>query len=377
MLESTNQPSSYADNQGRAPTVQPSLRLVGATLRIAQAGEAMPTEWLEATTALLDWLGIALELVPQRPAQGLKGAVDWARGETTAPSAPLFAPWQSCSPVALQNVSAHNVPRGEWLASYLFDHAAGIGSQNSRHDVMLMSPHPASCVEDADCDARMPRLKVLKAMIGAARSEGRRKVAIIVHARSRNAMIRQMLLADRAMTRDEIEIEIVSVEDALGPLMRNAGRWDAIIAMPELRSIVFAVLAHAADSTGPWPIVWHDRNSTAIMAEALPNGSARLPLDAGLLVKSLALAVLHSGLGHAARRLQESEAQLQLRGVTTTGKHSLAPYTNQVSDAEFVRLICAGAGISGRAVPGWHAIGAAEKPTHTNRPVKLHVVSPT
>jgi hypothetical protein len=377
MPESTQQPSSYADIQGQAATPQPALSLVGATLKITQPGEAMPEGWLQATTALLDWMGIQLELVPQRPAQGLKGAVEWARGEKSAPTAPLFAPWQNWSPVALQNDCSHHLPRAQWFASYLSDHSIGNPSRQSRLDVVLMTPHPATCQHDAECDARMPRLKLLKAMIGAARSEGRKKLAIIVHALARNAIVRQMLLADRALTRDGIEIDIVSVEDALGPLMRNAGRWDAIIAMPELRSIVFAVLAHSASSQGPWPLVWHGRDSFVIGAEDLANGTARLPLSATLLVKSLALAAFHSGLGHGARRLHESAAQLWLRGVTTAGKHSIVPYANEVSDAEFIRLICAGAGISGRTAPEWLAIGAPEKPTVTSKPTRLHVVSPT
>lgn len=364
------------DIAGQSVPARPALKLVGGTLRLAQPCEAMPEEWLLSITALLDWLDIRMEFVPPRPPQGLKEVVDWARGETAVPAAPLFAPWRGWSPVAFQNDSAQNLPRGDWVGSYLLDHTAGRSSQQARLDVLLMSPHPAACVHEADCNAQLPRLKLLKTMISAARSESRKKVAIIVHARSRNAMIGQMLLVDRSLTREGIEIDIVSVEDALGDMMRSAGRWDAIIVMPDLRSIVFAMLAHTSGISGPWPMLWHGRNLCVVGSEVLANGALPIPLDAPLLVKSLALAAFHSGLGHGARRLHEAAAQLWLRGLTTPGRSSIAPYANEVSDAEFVRLIGSGAGISGRIVPGWRAVGTPEGPAVTTQAVKLHIVSP-
>ena len=358
------------------PASRTAFRVLGTTLNLAQPNEPVPEDWQQAITGLCDWLGIRIEHVPQRGAKGLKEVVNWAKGDAPLQAAPVFAPWQSCSPVLFQNSLGHGLPAGDWIGSYLLDHAVGKTGTRAGLDVLLMSPHPAACRHDDGCGTPLPQLSLIKTMIGAARFEGRKKLAIIVHARSRNSVIKQLLLADRSLTREGITVDIVAIEDALANLVRSAGRWDAIIAMPDLRSIVFALMAQANETQGPWPMLVHGRNLAAIGAEALNNGSFRLLLNAPLLVQSLALAAFNAGLTNAARRLHEGAAQLSLRGVITQGEHSIAPYVTKISDAEYIRLICAGAAISTRAIPEWRAFGGIGTPANASKPSRLHVVAP-
>ena len=226
MLENSPLPGSGSDNPAYVKPPRTPLKLVGATLTLAAPNTPVPADWLPPITALLEWLDIRVEPAPPRAGQGLREVVDWARGEPPASTAPLFAPWQGWSPLQHQQREAPFLPGSAWAGSYMFDHGRGQSPNGARLDVLLMSPHPHTGLTDGEGDAQVPRLAVLERMIGAARSEARQKVAVIVHARSRNAAVGQVLRARRSLTRDETEVDIVAIEEALIQLMRNPRHWD-------------------------------------------------------------------------------------------------------------------------------------------------------
>lgn len=376
MLENPNLSGPSSSTPQYAGTARTSLRLVGATLKLASPDTLAPGDWLPSIAALLEWLEIRVEQAPPRAGQGLRDVVEWARGEPPASSPPLFAPWQAWSPVRYQQ-SGTPLPAGSaWAGSYLFDHGVGQSPHGARLDVLLMSPHPLSGLVAEESDAQLPKHALLERMISAARSESRRKVALVVHAGSRNAAIGQLLRARRLLTGDETEVDVVVIEEALVKLLRNPRRWDAIIVMPGLRSMVFALLSEAGDVPGPCPMLWHGRGLSAIGAEALENRSVPLPLDAPLLIQALVFALLNDGLLQAARRLYHAAAQLWLRGVATPGRNSVAPYASQVTDAEFIDLICKGAAVGGRIVADWRALGPIGLPTGAVSLPRLRVVTP-
>jgi hypothetical protein len=220
-----------------------------------------------------------------------------------------------------------------------------------------------------------PRAAVLQTMIHAAKAEGREKLAIIVHARQRNAIAQQLLLADRILTRGEIALDIIPIEAAIGPLMRGAAPWDAVIVMPELRGLVFAMLAEASGVDGAWPMLWHGAQLSLITSESQGEGLARRPLDAAVLIHALALCLNHAGNSHAAIRLYEAWARLRDSGVTTPARGSPAPYVTQLAETAFVERLCNQGTASRRPVPVWRALGNKTLKNPWRDPVSLRLIA--
>jgi len=355
-----------------------ALRLVATRLQLREPADCGHDDWNAGRDQLLAWLGIELEKLPQVKAAGFKQVAHWAMSSSAAGTVPEFAPWQCFSPVALQNGGIANLPRAQWVSSYLIDHGPGQIARQRACDLALMSPHPAMCAPDEDGAAPTPRLAVLKAMIGAARSEGRDKLAIIVHARQCNAMAKLLLLADRGLTREGITLEILSIEEALAPLAAEPERWNAIIVMPDLRGIVMALLVQSSGVTSPWPMVWHGGRGLGLVAgESLEQGGRLLALDGSLLVHALALALQHAGMTQAAQRLHAAWARLRDKGVVTEGRGARAPYVNRVEAAVFIDLVCSDIVDIARPVPEWRALPAhAEAHAETPcAPVRLSLVA--
>ena len=358
-----------------APVARRGLRLVSGGLRLAEPVAAPDPAWQAAFAELLDWLGIAIEPVAPRPA-GLRKVADWARAAAGAGGAVQFAPWQAISPVALQQGGQPDLPRAEWIASYLFDHAAGAANRAAPLDLMLLSPHPAACLADEAEALPLPRPATTEAMLRAARAERRSRIAIIVPAAQRNAFARQLLLADRELTRGGLHLDIIAIEQALASLTQARPTWDALIVMPELRSIVFALLAEVTGIRAAWPMLWHGpRGLLQVTSEALVEAGARLPLDAPVLVQSLAVTLHHAGMSAAARRLHEACVRLRDNGIVTPSRGSPAPYVSTRSDAEFVGLICADMGIGSRPVPHWRALGTGPAGGTSAAPARLSLVA--
>ncbi len=357
-------PAQGFDTQAPAATRQTSgapqsLALVCNSLRLADPDETPDAEWDKAVMQLSAWLNLAILRIPSERSQTLRQRTKWPWGNRTAPEAPVFAPWVSHSCLTFQD------PRGmrelfpaRWVASYLWDPCAGRAGKSSAIDVMLVSPHPAACRLDEDASASLPGHRLLQDMIGAVSAEGRSRVAVIGYERSRSVTARQLLAIKPMIAGATLDLEVLTIEEILPRLARNPSCWDAIIVLPELRSLVFALLAEMTGIAGPWPMAWHSQGLAIICAEtagpALTNG----PLDAALLVQALALAARGGTNAFAARRLSEGWARLRDRGLVTPTRGSPAPYATQVTDADVITRLCDGPEPAGRPVATWMAINA-------------------
>lgn len=360
-----------------AVSPRPAVRLVGQhKLALDVADHATPGDWQDALAALVDAHRIALEPVASPRPGGLRQVARWAAGSGQLRGAPVFAPWQAFSPASLQNPLARaGLPQAQWLASYLFDPVCLRAGAAGSLDVMVASPHPAACLDDDACHAALPRKAVLDAMIGAARSEGRERLALIVPAHARSAMAQRLLATARTLIKGDITLEIVAIEDAISRLIRSVDVWDALIVLPELRGIMAAILAEISGVDGPWPLLWFDRDLVRVSSELPRENKSVLPLDAAVLMQALALTVRHGGMGYEARRLAESWARLRDSGVATPARRSPSPYGRIVSDQEFIALAASYDHRAGRPVPAWKALSPFEGNQVPRSPVALTLVS--
>lgn len=295
------------------------LALVNNPLRLANVGEPMPQSWSAALADLASFLGIDTAFVPAPDA-----------------AAPVFAPWEGWSAAAFQNGFGAGLPDAQFVASYCIDHASSAAQHRGGVDVMLISPHPAACEPG---EGGLPGVGTLRAMIRAATGEGRARIAVIGHARQVSALAALGLAADRSLCPDDIILDILAIEDAIPSLMAAHAPWDAIIAVPDLRSIVFTLLAETSGVRGPWPMLWHNRGLRRVTCEVKGEGTVRLPLDAPALIHALALTLKAAGKAEAALRLHEGWARLRGRGVTTAARGSDAPYATEVTDSDFIALL--------------------------------------
>ena len=371
-----------------APALVPELAVVQSRFRLTVPQDDAPVAWQTGLAGLLEWLGIDAELVPAAhhgPGR-LASRLPRLRGWTAGPAAhgPVFAPWTGWAPSAFQHGGLAGLPQAQFVASYLLDHARSAGPGHSGIDCVLMSPHPATCIADEAGAVPTPRANVLKAMIRTARAEGRERLAIIVHARQRNTLAAMLMAAGKALMREGAAIDILTIEDALGPLTAARPPWDAIIAMPDLRGTVFTLLARASGVCGPWPLLWLTGGSESaggpsvhlITSETAGEGMSRLALDAHALIHALALTLKAGGAVRAAWRLHENWARLRDSGVTTaTRGFADAPYTTVTPDAEFLALLMRGAAVSKRPQSGWRALNYSDVAFSRTPNATLRVVS--
>lgn len=352
------------------------LRLVTNTLNLVQAPYPASFEWNSAFDALVKAHKLAVRIAPPERVASLRQLARRAvpRGGGAYP--PVFSPWENfgAAQFGLQH-QRHLLPRATWAATYLFDCGVHRPAAQRCVDIMLMSPHPEACLLDDDCGAALPQLSAIAAMLQAAREEGRTSWAIIVPTGCCNAMAKRLLAVDRSLTQGEIALEVLAIEDAIGPFLRDPLGWDAIIATPELRSIVLAILAQTTGVSGPWPMLWHDSGLRLVGSETLVDQASPLPLDATLLLQSLALVAQRTGLGYEASRLYESWARLRDQGVTTHRHDNAFPYLNQVSESDFIALACAEPEPHTRPLPAWKALHTCHRNNPPAPAVQLKLVA--
>ena len=360
-------------NRPRAP-----LALVsGPAARLALPSYEVPDAWQQGLDALLDWLGIGLTAAPSPAARRFSQLTEWAAAAASPSPAAVFAPWQATATTSLSQPGAGGAGQATWIASYLFDYGAARLPRRRPLDVMVMSPLPSACEEAQAGQAPLPSLRLIRTMIAAAKAQGRCKLAIIVDAASRNTITGQLLLADRALTREDIAITILPVEEALRTLVRHCEAWDALIVMPQWRSVTLALLSELSGITQPWPLLWYRRGLQRVTSEAAAPTPAAPGCDAPLLVLSLAAALQAQGQTYPARRLYDAAAQLWERGVATPGRPSEAPYAHHMSDAEFLQhLTRTPPAASGRAPQPWRALTGAGTAPHPRAVPDLRLVRP-
>lgn len=349
----------------RAARGRAALALVGsAPLSLACPHDPAPQEWEAGLARLLGWLGVALAGQPSAREQ--------------RQPAPVFAPWIGWSAAAFQHGGAPGLPQAQFATSYGVDHPRGKALTRGRCDVVLLSPHPAHCAPEAGIV--LPQPAVMRAMLDAAEAEGRGRIAIILHASQREAVAAMLQAAGTWPG----AINILAIEEALVPLAAGRAPWDAIIAMPDLRSTVFALVAQAAGLQGAWPMLWYDsapggRTLRLVTCEVAGcgQGAVVLPLDATALVLALALGLDQAGARRAALRLHEAWVHLRDSGVTTAGRGvGDAPYVNVIPEAEFIALLCRPAAPARRPVQGWLALKkASDVAIFGNRNAALRVTA--
>ncbi len=372
------------DHGERVPTAarrggRPSLALVDDRLALAEPAQAPSADWQAALAQVAAGLKVTIMPVQEQSA-GLRQRIKWPWGAGAASAGPVFAPWLSHACTAFQD------PRGlrdlfpaRWVASYLWDPCCNSRLlRGSAADVMLISPHPAACRIDEESSTPLPGIRLLQDMIGAAHAEGRCRIAIIGHERSRTVVTRQLLPA-RAMLPDApLDLEVLAIEEVLARLTGDPTCWDAIIVVPELRSLIFTLLAQLTGIGGAWPMAWHGKGLALVCGETGAPAGPNCALDAALLVQALALAARDGGKVSAARRLAEAWARLRDRGLVTPTRGSPNPYSTQTSDPAFIAELCRSAELTGRPVAAWRAMAAGSvdnSPAPIRPPAPLALVS--
>lgn len=360
------------------PPGRPALTLVEDRLALAEPSVAPNAAWQDAMAQLVGWMKIGIQPV-QDPATGLRPRIRWPWGVHAGPAAPVFAPWLSHACTAFQDPRSQREPSpARWVASYLWDPCCSSRLvKGGTADVMLVSPHPAACRIDEESCASLPSIGLLQDMVGAARAEGRSRIAIIGYDRSQNVTARQMLSAKAKFAPEQCDLEVLAIEEALSRLTANPTSWDAIIVLPELRSLIFVLLARLTGVGGTWPMVWHGKGLALVCGETATPAAQNAPLDAALLVQTLCLVARDGGKAPAAHRLAEAWARLRDRGMVTPTRGSPAPYSVEVEDAAMVEELCRHSDLTGRPVPAWKALSSlpAEDGAAAMRPTRLELVS--
>lgn len=360
-------PPRPPDNQS------PGLEIVSrSTLTLCQpTPDLVPVAWETATTLLAQQSGFNVRRVPKRTAFRLKKMIAWASATPIEPPAPVFTPWRCSSPEALQHAGQLALPCASWVSAYAFGMHPKGRQPREVIDIMLMSPLPAGCAPDN----AIPQPQILQAMIEAARRENRKKVTIVTDARRRNGIIMHLLLLKLADNSDKLDIEVLSVENALRELAADPASGDAIIVLPDLRSLVFAMLAEATAISGPWPLVWHDRDARMISCEALGDICPSIPLDISLLTQALALAANKAGLISSAQRLARLVTTLWEWGAFNTSGRFAARDRAKLSDEDLIKQLGRSAELVRGSYPLWHGVaphGALARANVSHRLTLVH-----
>ena len=352
------------------------LTLVSGSLAFSSPDQLLPAEWEQAIESLTGALGIDAHWVSSDQPVSLIEKARRAVGTGNALHTPAFAPWRIISPTVFQlgkeNLAARDA---QWVASYLFDFGAACPAANGSVDLVLMSPCPQTCVSDDPVVGPLPRLNTLASMVRAAADEGRKSLAIVVREAARATLATRLLGFDASLNEASINVEFVSIEEAVMKMQRGSLEWDAVIAMPELRGVVFAMLQQATGISGPWPMLWFDRGLRMVTCEALDRAGVAIDLDATALVHSLALFAHHSASQYAAQQFFQSWATVRDSGVVTPARSSSAPYVNEIEEAAFIDRAASNGVHSSRPLPSWKGIGCEDRQCEKSaQPVRLSLV---
>ena len=353
-----------------------ALTLVSGSLALSHPDETLPKEWGQAIEALTCALGIDAHWVSSDQPASLIEKARRAVGTGNASHTPAFAPWRVVSPTVFQLGKENLAVRdAQWVASYLFDFGAACPAANSSVDLVLMSPCPQTCVLDDSVVGPLPRLNTLASMVRAAADEGRTSLAIVVREAARATLASRLLGFDASLNEASLKVEFVSIEEAVVKMQRGSLEWDAVIAMPELRGVVFAMLQQATGILGPWPMLWFDRGLRMVTCETLDRAGVPIDLDATALLQSLALFASHSARQYAAQRCFQSWAAVRDSGVITPSRSSSAPYVNEIEEAAFIDRAASNGGQTSRPLPSWKGIGCEDRQCEKSaQPVRLSLV---
>ncbi|MEL6737395.1 MAG: hypothetical protein AAFO28_00565 [Pseudomonadota bacterium] len=381
--------AAYSSDQTRAHALRPvaggkaPLTLVRTGLTFARPDEGVPAVWGEAIEALTQELGIEADWVANGSSETLLQKARRAVGAGSQVQAPIFAPWRVTSPTLFQTGQPFEAATGaKWVASYLFDFGPACSANGGSVDVALMSPCPEVCVSDDAQIGALPRLSVLAEMMRAAAAQGRTNLAVVVREAARATLATRLLGFDMSLNALPLEVEFISIEEAVMDIQSGAFDWDAVMAMPDLRGIVFAMLAQNAGVSGAWPMLWFDRGQALrlVTREALTGvgvgANQSSQLDATALLQALSLLARHTGHQYAARRFYESWAAMRERGIVTALRGSSAPYVNQIDEAAYIDQAIRDPASQKRPLPSWKGLAGGESDARKAEPtVRLSLVT--
>jgi hypothetical protein len=354
------------------------LSLVTGHLALARGEEApIPGVWQSALDQLGEALCLDARWVAEDKQSTLFQRARRAVNASSAPAAPVFAPWRVVSPTAFQfGQTGLPLAGAQWVASYLFDFGPACSNSQTPVDIALMSPCPEACIADDAQIGPVPRMAVLADMVRAAASEGRTRLAIVTNEAARASIASRLLAFDPSLNDASLGVEFLSVEETVIAIQQGAFDRDAVIAMPGHRGIFFAMLAEATGIRGPWPMLWFDNGLRLVTCESLTGASISQPLDATALIQSLALTASHAGRHYAAKRLYESWAAIRDSGVVTQARSSSAPYVNEIDEGAFMDQATGDRAANSRPLPEWKSIAYEESAERkAAKPVQLTLVT--
>lgn len=357
----------------RPPDIElPCLEIVArSTLSLCQpVPDSVPAAWQTATMLLAQQFGFDVRQVPKRPALRMKKLIQWGSAASAQPPAPMFAPWRCGFPEALQQPRQLALPNASWVSTYVFGKQTRGRCWRNVTDIMLMSPLPGGCAPDD----LIPQPKLLQVMIEAARRENRRKVTIVTDARRRNGIIMHLLLLKLTDGRDRIAIEVSSIENVLSELADDPGSADAMVVLPDMRGLVLGILSETSDNSGPWPMVWHERDACLISCEALGDFCHTIPLNVSLLAQALALAANRTGLISTSEQLARAAATLGEWGDVRFGDRCAEDDRVRLSDEDLIKTLGRNIASGEGAHPIWQAVKPRSTLTKPNRSPGLKLV---
>lgn len=354
-----------------------TLSLVGSGMTFARPDGEVPSVWEEAIEQITRGIGVEAHWVTNEAPSSLIERARRAVGAGSDAKVPIFAPWHAVSPTAFQLGQACEAEAGaKWVASYLFDFGPACSAKSGSVDLALMSPCPQVCVSEDAQIGQLPRLSVLAKMMRAAASEGRTNLAVVVRESARATIAARLLGFEPSLNETSFDVEFVSIEEAVMDIQRGAFDWDAVIAMPDLRGILFAMLAEHFDVPGPWPMLWFDRGLRYVTCESFAGASQPSHFDATVLIQALALVAKHSGHHYTAKRLYESWAAVRDNGVVTATRSSSALYVNEIDEAALISRATHDRYSDTRPLPSWKGLACGQSSTcKAERPVHLSLVT--
>ncbi|MEL7217984.1 MAG: hypothetical protein AAGK01_06090 [Pseudomonadota bacterium] len=343
----------------QAASAKAELRLVTGDLTLAGLDHTAPLEWREALDFATQGLGIDVQRVSGKPPASLIEKARRVVNSGGAAQACIFAPWRVVPSTAFQRgQDSLPAPEAQWVASYLFDFGPACPAAQSPVDLVLMSPCPQVCSSEDPPVGPLPRLSTLAGMVRAAAAEGRKSLAIVVRETARATLATRLLGFDASLNEASLDVEFVSVEEAVVRLQRGGLEWDAVIAMPDLRGVVFAMLQQASGIAGPWPMLWFGRGLRMVTCETLGGAKTAGDLNATALLQSLALVARYTSRQYAAQRFFESWASVRDSGVVTPARTSSAPYVNEIAEAAFIEHAVHCVTRNSRPAPVWKGLAS-------------------